>query len=299
VSLPEPTIAFALVDVFTDTPLAGNPVAVVPNAERLEESVLPRIAREFRQSETTFIVPAIGAAAERRLRSFTPAGIEIFGPGHNALGAWWWLAESGGLLLRGGQNRFCQELGERVLPLIVESDDGRPTAITMQQTPPVFGLIASKRKSIAQALGLPPAALGPPELPAQVVSTGVPHLLVPVAPSALGTLRPDRERLREVLTSMGAQGCYVFGPTPGQRAAARARFFNLVAGIPEDPATGSAAGPLACYLRYYDLLKDGLVRIAQGSETGRPSEIEIELSGDEVWLRGRSLVVCEGVLRLP
>jgi trans-2,3-dihydro-3-hydroxyanthranilate isomerase len=299
VSLPEPRIRFALVDVFTHTPLEGHPLAVVPDAERLDESLLPRITRELNQSETTFIFPAKGPAASRRLRSFTADGEEVYGPDRHALGAWWWLAESGCLILRGARTRLCQELGERVLPLIIESVGGRLTAIAMQQGPPIFGLIASNRKSIAQALGLPSAALGPSELPAQVISTGIPHLLVPVAPSALRALRPDRERLPEVLMDVGAEGCYVFGPTPGQRAVARARFFSPAGGAREEPATGTAAGPLACYLRYYDLLKDGLVRIAQGYEAGRPSELEIEIHGDQVLLRGRAVVVGEGTLRLP
>ena len=292
-------VRFALVDVFTDTPLAGNPLAVVPEGETIDEGLLPRIAREFNQSETTFLFPPAGPAAERRLRSFTPAGKEVSGAGHNALGAWWWLAASGGLTLRDPRTRVCQELGGRLLPLSIESAAGRPTAIVMQQAPAVFGLIANNRSSLAHALGLPPRALGPSELPPQVVSTGVPHLLVAVAPRALAMVRPDHERLRDLLLGAGAQGCYVFSPTPGLRTAATTRFFNPVAGIPEDPATGSAAGPLACYLRYYGLADDGSVRFAQGAETGRPSEIEIELHDDQVLLRGRAVVVAEGRLCLP
>jgi hypothetical protein len=155
------------------------------------------------------------------------------------------------------------------------------------------------RKSLARSLGLEPAALGPGDLPPQVVSTGTPHLLVPVVPSALAKLRPDEQRLRGILAGAGAQGCYVFAPTPGQRTAATARFFSPAAGIPEDPATASAAGPLACYLRYYGILEDQIVRFAQGAETGRPSELEIELRADDVIVRGRAVVVAEGLLHLP
>ncbi|WP_433306182.1 PhzF family phenazine biosynthesis protein [Actinoplanes sp. CA-030573] len=80
------TVAFALVDVFADRPLAGNPLAVVPDADRIDEAVLPRIAAEFNQSETTFVVAPTVAGADFRLRSFTPAGVEVYGAGHNALG---------------------------------------------------------------------------------------------------------------------------------------------------------------------------------------------------------------------
>ena len=86
------TVSFALVDVFSDRPLAGNPLAVVPDADHVDEAVMPRIAKEFNQSETTFLVAPTMAGADNRLRSFTPAGVEVFGAGHNALGAWWWLA---------------------------------------------------------------------------------------------------------------------------------------------------------------------------------------------------------------
>jgi trans-2,3-dihydro-3-hydroxyanthranilate isomerase len=271
----------------------------VPDAQTLDERVLARIAREFNQSETTFLFPARRTGADWRLRSFTPAGKEEFGPGHNALGAWWWLAASGRVALRDSQTRLHQELGEHVLPLTIESTEGRPIAIAMQQARPVFGLIVGDRKPLAHALGLPPAALHPRELPPQVVSTGTPHLLVAVSPKALGTLRPDREWLRSILLVAGAQGCYVFAPTPGRRTAATARFVNPVAGIPEDPATGSAAGPLAYYLRYYGAVDDEHVRIAQGAETGRPSELEVELHGDDVLLRGQAVVVAEGNLCVP
>ena len=102
------TIRFALVDVFTDVPLAGNPLAVVPYVPELDDAVLARLAREFNQSETTFLLPPALAGADWRLRSFTPAGVEVFGAGHNALGASWWLAVEGVLPLterRGAFNR--------------------------------------------------------------------------------------------------------------------------------------------------------------------------------------------------
>jgi trans-2,3-dihydro-3-hydroxyanthranilate isomerase len=293
------TIRFALVDVFTGVPLAGSPLAVVPDAEALDERVLARIAREFNQSETTFLLPATRTGADCRLRSFTPAGKEVFGPGHNALGAWWWLAASGRLALEGSQTPLHQELGERVLPLTIESLAGRPIAVAMHQARPVFGLIVRDRKPLAHALGLPPAALHPRELPPQVVSTGTPHLLVAVAPKALGALRPDREWLRSILIAAGAQGCYVFALTPERRTNATARFVNSAAGIPEEPATGSAAGPLAHYLRYYGAVDGEHVRIAQGAETGRPSELEVELRGDDVLLRGQAVVAAEGDLHVP
>ena len=92
---PDNAVSFFWVDVFAERPLEGNPVAVVPDAARLTEATMQRIAREFNQSETTFVLPPTRSEADWRLRSFTPAGREAFGAGHNTLGAWWWLAESG------------------------------------------------------------------------------------------------------------------------------------------------------------------------------------------------------------
>jgi trans-2,3-dihydro-3-hydroxyanthranilate isomerase len=295
----DPTFRFALVDVFTDTPFAGKPLAVVPDAQTLDEALLPRMAREFNQVETSFLFSCSREGAGWRLRSFTAAGKEVLERGHNAVGACWWLADSGHLALEESHTHVCLELGEHVLTVIIESSAGRPTAIAMHQGLQRFGLIAGSRKSLALALGLPRAALGPRELPPQVVSTGTPHLLVPVVPSALPRLRPDEERLREILTGVGAKGCYVFAPTPGRRTVATARFINPLVGGPEDPATPSAAAPLACYLRYYGVVDDDHVRIAQGLEIGRPSELQIELRGDDVVVRGQAVVVAEGVLHLP
>ena len=88
-------IPFSFVDVFAEQPLTGNPLSIVPQAETLDDATMQRIAAELNQAETTFILPARQKSADWRLRSFTAAGHEIFGAGHNSLGAWWWLAESG------------------------------------------------------------------------------------------------------------------------------------------------------------------------------------------------------------
>jgi trans-2,3-dihydro-3-hydroxyanthranilate isomerase len=118
-----------------------------------------------------------------------------------------------------------------------------------------------------------------------------------------GSVRPSRREagllLRQVLVAAGGEGCYVFALAPDGGRAVTARFFNPVAGIPEDPATGSAAGALACYLNRYGVLKGDHLHIAQGAETGRPSELEIELRGNDVLLRGKAVVVADGVLHVP
>src|SRR5262249_16070855 len=127
-------VAFALVDVFTETPLGGTPLALVPDAESLYADLMGRGAREFNQSETTFLLPPTRPKADWRLRCFTPTGAEVFGAGHNALGAWWWLAEAG--RLSRGRTAFAQELGDAVLPVEVAWGPEGPEAVVMTQAPP-------------------------------------------------------------------------------------------------------------------------------------------------------------------
>jgi trans-2,3-dihydro-3-hydroxyanthranilate isomerase len=108
-----PAVPFSLVDVFTRYALPGNPLSLVSDADGLDEQQMRAIAREFNQSETTFLLHQSLPGATCRLRSFTPTGAEVFGAGHNALGAWWWLAESGRLPLGQGVEALSQEIGGR------------------------------------------------------------------------------------------------------------------------------------------------------------------------------------------
>jgi PhzF family phenazine biosynthesis protein len=295
------SVPFVLVDVFADGPLTGNPLAVVADAERLEERVMRAVAREFNQSETTFVLPATRSGATWRLRSFTPAGAEVVGAGHNALGAWWWLACSGRIELdaEGGAAAW-QEIGDRVLPLKVSGRNGRPDAIVMQQAPPEFGATATDRDELASALGLQPGEL-PDDVPGQVVSTGVAHLLVAAPERAVvDRARPDAARLAATLAEVGGQGCYLYSLDPvDPTAVAYARFFNPTVGIWEDPATGSAAGPLVSRLVAQGLVADGTpVVVEQGHAIGRPSRIRVQVSGEQVRIGGASVLVAEGTLTI-
>jgi trans-2,3-dihydro-3-hydroxyanthranilate isomerase len=294
-------VPFYLVDVFAERPLTGNPLALVAQAELLDEPLLRAVAREFNQSETTFLLPPTAAGATWRLRSFTPSGAEVVGAGHNALGAWWWLANEGNLELSGGAGQFAQQLGDRVLPVEVVADDhGRPAAVVMDQAPPRFGATVPQMAALAAALGLTLEELRR-DLPAQVVDTGAAHLLVPVVNrTAVDRAQPDAEALLEQLAAVAGQGCYVYSLDPlSPDATAYTRFFNPTVGIWEDPATGSAAGPLACLLVAHAVVADRKrVLIEQGHALGRPSRLQIDADGDRVRLSGAGVVVAEGVLRL-
>ncbi len=301
-------IRFYLVDVFAERPITGNPLAVVPQAESLDDLAMQQIAREFNQAETTFLLHARQASADWRLRSFTAAGVEVFGAGHNSLGGWWWLAESGVLKLSDGQNRFTQEIGDRLLPVEIHCEGQRVASVVLTQTPPVYGSRCEDVSALARSLGLEEHDLMPQLLPAQVVSTGAAHLLVAVrSREAVGRACPDVAQLATILHAIGGQGCYLFcldtaspsSTAPSSSSTAHARFFNPTAGIVEDSATGSAAGPLACQLIAHGIAKDGdTVVIEQGYEMQRPSLLSVHVSGGLVRLAGRCVTVGEGVLRV-
>ena len=292
-------VPFYFVDVFATGPLTGNPLSLVPDADGLDEAQMRAIAREFNQSETTFVLRPSLPGASVRLRSFTPAGAEVGGAGHNALGAWLWLEAADRLAAPPAGSGLQQEIAGQVLPVEVVREAGRPAVVWMDQSPPVFGGVAGDRARLAVCLGLGERDLLPGE-DAQVVSTGAGHLLVPAGDrDAVDRAVPDPARLVRALRQVGAEGCYLYSPDPVDAAAAvaYARFFNPTVGIAEDPATGTAAGPLAARLVAAGRVPDeSTVIIEQGYALGRPSRIAVSVCGQRVRVGGSGLVVAEGTL---
>lgn len=297
-----PSHPFVLVDVFTDRPLSGNQLAVLMDAEALDDRQMQSIAQEFGYSETTFVLPPRQKKAMWRIRSFTPS-IEVFGAGHNALGAWWVLAAHGRVPLSGPRTEAWQELGVRVLPVEIESESngGRPTRVWMTQAAPVWGATVEDRAALASVIGLEASDLDVPGLEPRAVSTGANHLLVPVKSlAALGRIRVENEGLLALARSVDCQGCYPFTLQtlePGSAAHARA-FFQGV-DIEEDSATGSAAGPLGAYLVSRSRVPEKTTFVVeQGDEVGRRSRIEVRVSDDTVKVGGQCVIVGEGRLQL-
>jgi trans-2,3-dihydro-3-hydroxyanthranilate isomerase len=291
------TVPFYFVDVFASRPLTGNPLSLVTDADDLDVSQMRAIAREFNQSETAFLLRPSRAGATWRLRSFTPIGAEVFGAGHNALGAWLWLAASG-RLPDGGH--LTQEIGPDVLPVEVIRAPGRPVAVSMDQSAPTFGESVADRAELAASLGLTDDDLAHGE-PAQVVSTGAGHLLVPVRDrEVVDRAAPDAPRLGAALRQAGGEGCYVYSRDPVDgNAVAYARFFNPTMGIREDPATGTAAGPLVARLvAEGKVADDSTAVVEQGHALGRPSRIQVTVSGDRVRVSGSGVVVAQGTLHV-
>lgn len=293
------TVDFHFVDVFADAPLQGNSLALIDDGDNLDDETMKAIAREFNQSETTFILTPTDPAATVRLRSFTPNGSEVFGAGHNALGAWLWLAHTA-LAGPAPATGFAQQIGTETLAVELSTlPDGRAVA-TMRHSPPRFGAQFTDVSRLAQALGLPETAITLTPFP-QVVSTGAGHLLIRLADrSAVDDAVPNVLALTEVLQESGGEGCYLYSLDPVHPdSAAYARFFNPVMGIAEDPATGTAAGPLAALLVASGLVADDSTAIIeQGYSLGRPSRIRVSVQGDDIRVSGAGIIVASGELFL-
>lgn len=284
-----------IVDVFAEAPLTGNPLAIVEGADALPDSTLRRIAREFNQAETTFILRS--SRADKKLRSFTASGAEVFGAGHNALGAWLWMAAQGQLGALESAQAFQQEIGSEVLPIVLERHGSRIHG-RMKQSPlrlsdPLsdVGVLAD-----ALALDLEDIVLKPPP---RVADTGAGHLQVRVHDrETVDRAEPSAEKLLSALASARAEGCYVYAFRSGAPASAYARFFNPTVGLWEDSATGTAAGPLCAYLGSVGMLApDNTLIVEQGARMGRLSTLHVRLVL-EPELSGTGVVTLRGELTL-
>ena len=265
-----PELIAGLIDVFADEPLTGNPLAVVQAADELSEEQMRRLAGEFNQAETTFILES--ARADRKLRSFTANGTEIFGAGHNALGAWLWLGEHGDLGPLTTPQTFYQEIGTDVLPIELEKIGARVHG-RMRQAPLRLLDPLGNVDPLAKALGLDPCEILPQPTP-RPAYTGATHLLVRVVnPETVDKTNPAAKELLGVLKAAGAEGCYIYAFDANRPQTAYARFFNPTVGLWEDAATGTAAGPLAAYLASEGLVANNELAI-QRWDAGASCEFE-------------------------
>ena len=308
---------FVQLDVFTDQAFAGNPLAVFPEAEGLTDERMQQIAREMNLSETVFVLPSEKEGALRRLRIFTPSS-ELPFAGHPIAGTWNCLAREGIVPPPengSGLSHIKHAVGIGVLPVDIEFKDGEPVRVVMTQGKfEIKGEVddGHEQAEIARALGLAREDLDE-RLPIQAVSTGNTMLLVPIRSLAdLGHCRPNQNLLDEIFERneavRGGTGCYAFTKETIEIGEARAHARCFVGmNIGEDPATGSAAGPLGGYLVHHDATRvdpvDGVYRfvIEQGDFVNRPSRIGLEVKGvpgkvEEVRVGGSSVVVARGTL---
>ena len=302
------SLRFYQADVFTGQPFGGNPVAVFPDAKGLTHVQLQQIAREMNLSETVFVLPPTDPAAVVRLRIFTPTQ-EIPFAGHPVLGTFFVLAELGIISVKEPVTRFMQECNIGLFPVELHVEDGLVEQVVMTQPKPEFlGPVDAVEDlyKIASALGLAKHMIADMKWPIEVVSTGLPVVIVPVRTlTAVRSIRTDASAIIDVCRRFGANGIMVFTTvTVEPSATVHTRMFAPSIGILEDPATGSASGALGAYLvqnGVVDVVPTTEIIVEQGYEIERPSQIFVQVESDDdmiqtVKVGGQCVMVVEGTL---
>jgi len=295
-------------DVFTSRPFLGNQLAVFPDARGLTAEQMQAITREINFSESTFILPAERGDTDIRMRIFTPA-VEMPMAGHPTVGSTFALAHAG--VIARGRQRFVFGLNVGPTPVDLEWEGNQLRFVWMTQGRPAFGAPVADRSAVATAIGLGLSDLA--DLPIQEVSCGVPYLYVPLrdreavdraTPQAVSALHlPGLSRSHPAVFLFSVNSDWELG-VGGWEFSTYSRMFAPTFGIGEDPATGSASGPLGCYLVRHNVVppeKAVAIRSLQGVKMGRPSDVHVSIGvtrGDITSVRvgGEAVLAGEGTL---
>lgn len=294
---------FVTLDVFTSTRLAGNPLAVVLDADGLSDVDMLAITREFNLSETVFVFPPAHAAHRARLRIFTP-GRELPFAGHPTVGTAVLLSTLDG----GEANEFVLEEQVGAVPCRVRHGAGGAGHAEFDLPRlPARETGEGDRHVMADALGLAENDIGFDAWPVESWSAGNPFTFVPLRSlDAIRRCRVDLGKFDEAFGAGGRAAAFVFCREPIDRGNDfHARMFAPGMGPLEDPATGSAVAAFAGYVAAHASYTNGdrVVRVEQGYEMGRPSliELRITLDGGRVMaasIGGPAVIVSEGTLRV-
>jgi trans-2,3-dihydro-3-hydroxyanthranilate isomerase len=280
------TFRYVVADVFTDTALAGNQLAVFTDARDLDSVTMQRLARELNVSETVYVLPPRSEGADVRLRIFTP-GKELPFAGHPILGT--------AFVLGGPLSKILLrlEVDAGIIPVELEREGAQIVFGWMEQPIPNWRPV-ERTEELFAALGV-----GGSGLPVEEYDLGPSHLYVELAsPEEVAAVEPDFNALARVTTA--GTNCFA---RDGGRWKTRAFFTNI--GVAEDPATGSAAGPLAIHLARHGRTAFGEeIVISQGTEVGRPSTLYAVADGsgdriERVRVGGSAVVVARGEFKLP
>jgi trans-2,3-dihydro-3-hydroxyanthranilate isomerase len=276
---------YVVADVFTDTPLAGNQLAVFTDAREIPEEQLQRLAREVNFSETVFVYPP-AAGGHARMRIFTPT-IEVPFAGHPTLGTAFVLAAPLQLM------EIRLETGRGIVPVQLEREGARIVFGRMEQPLPTWRAYDGAGELLA-ALGVERS-----ELPVELYDNGIEHVYVCLrSEEEVAALRPDLGRLAQLPPILGVN-CFA-----GSGSQWKTRMLAPGDNVAEDPATGSAAGPLAVHLARHGRIAWGdEIEIVQGVEIGRPSKLYARADGagetvERVEVGGSAVVVARGEFKL-
>jgi len=281
-----PTLRYVVADVFTDTPLEGNQLAVFTDGREVDDETMQALARETKFSETVFVLPT-QADADVRIRIFTPAA-EIPFAGHPTLGTAFVL---GGPLQKGV---IRLETGAGLVPVELEREGAQIVFGRMEQPIPSVEPYEGADE-LLDALGVAES-----KLPIEVYDNGLRHVYVCLgSEDEVAALTPDFGRLARN-GSAQTHSCFA-----GEGRRWKTRMFAPGGGVPEDPATGSAAGPLALHVARHGLAPFGEeLEITQGVEIDRPSKLYARVFGsaenvERVEVGGSAVIVARGEFRLP
>ena len=292
-------------DVFTDRKLEGNQLAVFPEPGDLAPALMQRIAAEMAFSESTFIFPA-ERGGDVRMRIFTPAE-ELPMAGHPTIGSTFALAGEG--TIARGRKDFVFELGVGPTPVSLDWNGADLSFAWMTQRPPEFRATVTDRGAVAGALGLRATDLAG-DLPLEVISCGLPFFLVPIATRrAVDAVSIDLRLLKAAYAGAGISDFPVFLFTTERGEGNETAYSRMLApgfGIAEDPATGSACGPLGSYLVHHRLIAADAAHDfvnLQGAAMGRPSRIHMSIDSSggtitRVRVGGKAVLVGRGELTL-
>ena len=276
---------YVVADVFTDTALQGNQLAVFTDARGIPEATLQPLAREINFSETVYVYPA-QQGGHARIRIYTPAA-EIPFAGHPTLGTAFILAAP----LQLGEINL--ETGMGIVPVRLEREGPRITFGWKNQPIPTVQPY-ERVDDLLAALGLKDSVL-----PVDIYDNGLHHVYVALgSEDEVAHLEPNLQALAHLPDVLGIN-CFA-----GEGARWKTRMFAPAGGVPEDPATGSAAGPLACHLaRHGRIAFDELIEISQGAEIKRPSKLYARVEGspeqiEKVEVGGSAVIVARGEFKL-
>ncbi len=299
-------LSYVTVDVFTDSPFGGNPLAVVFGGETLSGSQMQTLAREFNLSETVFVLPAEKPGGAARLRIFTPA-VELPFAGHPTVGTAYVLAARGAVDHDASTSTLTLEENIGDIEVRVSCQDGAVIAcqLTAAQAPEARQVELGP-ETIAEVLSLEGDAVRTDDLAPVATSAGFPFLYVPLVDRAeVARASLDWQAWETHLRGSWADNVFLFA-MDGADTDVHARMFGPSVGGPEDPATGAAATGLAGVLGAADPRVDGTLEwsVAQGVEMGRPSRMNIEadkVDGRVVRVRvgGASVPISEGTVTIP
>jgi trans-2,3-dihydro-3-hydroxyanthranilate isomerase len=294
-------------DVFTGERFGGNQLAVFLDARGLATETLQAVTKEMNFSESTFILPPERTDTDIRMRIFTP-GCEMPMAGHPTVGSTFALAHAG--VIPPGRKRWVFGLNVGPTPVDIRWDGDRPVFAWMTQQRPVFGPVVTDVDAAAHAIGVDAAAVRSTHLPVQEVSCGVPFVFIPVATRAsVDAASPNLDAFDRLCEAAGVDNhaMFVFSREPGpDGATVYSRMFAPGLGVHEDPATGSASGPLGCYLVRHGVVppdQAGAILSLQGVKMGRPSRVHIAIGLDDgeitrVQVGGEAVLVGEGYVEV-